>query len=137
MTDVDPDVGSGDGGDGEEGAPLRVALHEEPPGVWVEFAGDIDLFTVEAARKALKRACAEAGAAGTGTSVVMDLRRVHFLDSAGLALLVEARRWVPACPFALLVPPTGQPRRVLALGRFGDFLRIAATPEELAAVPLP
>jgi len=119
---------------GEEGdeAPLTIAVHEGPSGVRVEFVGDIDLYSVEAAREALKRACAQA--AGVGAGFVIDLRRVDFLDSAGLALLVDARRWVPACPFALLVPPTGQPRRVLTLGRFGDFLRIAATPEELAAV---
>jgi len=126
MTDDDPDVG-GDGGT-EEG-PLTVTTHEEPAGVRVEFTGDIDLFTVGTARQALLRACARA--AGAGAGVVIDLRRVHFLDSAGLALLVEARRLAPPCPFALLVAPAGQPHRVLMLGRFGEFMRIAATPEEM------
>jgi anti-sigma B factor antagonist len=47
--------------------------------------GEIDLATVNAVRDALRPQ-------EVGTRVVLDLRRVEFMDSAGLALIVEQMR---------------------------------------------
>jgi anti-anti-sigma factor len=63
----------------------------------VTAGGDIDLATVARLREAVAEAAvAAAGATTPGDAVtpprlVLDLRAVEFMDSAGLALLVELR----------------------------------------------
>ena len=56
--------------------------------------------------------------------VIVDLSRVDFIDSAGLALLVEARKRLSPEGRALnvLLTPGRQPERVLKLGRFDRIL---------------
>jgi hypothetical protein len=62
------------------------------------------------------------------------MRNVAFIDSAGLALLVEVRkRYSENCHLALIVEAGSQPERVLRLGRFDTFLQVCHSPDELTA----
>jgi anti-sigma B factor antagonist len=71
------------------------------------------------------------GAAG----VVLDLRPVTFLDSAGLRLL---DRFARECgqrgiPFAAVAPSGGGPRRVLEIVGFGPPLVVGDLPTAIAS----
>lgn len=68
-------------------------------------------------------------------AIVLDLGDVAFIDSAGLALLVEARRrFAEIAHFVLMVKSQTQPERVLRLCRFDAFFPIIRAVEELDAV---
>jgi anti-sigma B factor antagonist len=70
------------GGDTPE---FRCEVHPEPARTVVCVAGDVDMASAPALRDALQRAAErEAG------PVVVDLAGCGFLDSSGLAVLVEA-----------------------------------------------
>jgi anti-sigma B factor antagonist len=121
---------SSGGEDGKEGADIpegaiRLEAHEEPSGALrIAVRGDLDLNTVDALRPALEAAC------GSRAGVTLDLRAVEFIDSAGLALLVDARkRFTPPCTIRLLVSARGQVQRVLRLGKFDTFFDVEAAPE--------
>ncbi len=94
----------------------------------VAAQGDVDLCTTTVLREALEKACSSRTDSGL---IAVDMREVAFIDSAGLALLVEMRkRFMNKCELALIISPGSQPERVLRLGRFDTFLRVAYTPEE-------
>jgi len=94
--------------------------------------GDIDLCTAPSLRQALESACAGRKEPGT---VGVDMRQVPFIDSAGLALLVEIRkRFMERCRLALIIQEGSQPERVLRLGRFDTFLQVCHSPDELTGV---
>jgi anti-anti-sigma factor len=101
----------------------------EQAGVPVVAAqGDVDLCTTATLRKALEDTCSSRHEPGM---LAVDIREVTFIDSAGLALLVEMRkRFLDRCQLALIISPGSQPERVLKLGRFDTFLRVCYTPEE-------
>jgi anti-anti-sigma factor len=54
---------------------------------WICARGDVDLFTCPPLREALQRA-----AVRSGRNVVLDLCGVHFIDSTGIALMINAQR---------------------------------------------
>lgn len=110
---------------------LQISRYEFESGVAVVAAqGDVDLCTTPTLRQALDSACTGQAAAGT---VAVDMRDVSFIDSAGLALLVEMRkRFGHSCDLALIIAAGSQPDRVLKLGRFDTFLRLCYAPEELS-----
>ena len=60
-------------------------------------------------------------------AVIVDLSRVDFIDSAGLALLVEARKRLAPDGRSLHILLTAgrQPERVLKLGRFDTIMNLA------------
>jgi anti-anti-sigma factor len=95
----------------------------------VAAQGDVDLCTTDTLRQALESACKERVEPG---KVAVDMREVPFIDSAGLALLVEIRkRYAERCQLALIIATRSQPERVLKLGRFDTFLQVCYGPEEL------
>jgi len=97
----------------------------------VAAEGDVDLSTQEILRQALEISCSQRTTPG---KIAVDLREVAFIDSAGLALLVEIRkRFSEKCQLALIIAARSQPERVLKLGRFDTFLQVCYTPEELEA----
>ena len=97
---------------------------------YVEAVGDVDLCTAPLLRDALVTAFAQPAPAGT---IALDMRDVGFIDSAGLALLVEIRKmFYEKTKLALLVQKGSQPERVLRLGRFDTFLKVAYQPDEIA-----
>lgn len=118
-------------GDVEEGDPLHVTTQEWQSIPMVVAQGDVDLATTHVLRVALEAACQGRSEPGL---VALDMREVPFIDSAGLALLVEIRRrFFETCQLALLIERASQPERVLRLGRFDTFLKVCYAPEELTA----
>jgi anti-anti-sigma factor len=136
-----------EGGDEEE--EFRLHTFEKAGRSFIVAEGDVDLATADELRAVLTDTCravtaaaepggeegsvCAAGAAGAPT-VVVDLREVHFIDSAGLAVLMEVRRlFYEKCGLALIVAEGSQPARVIRLSRFEMYLRVVNTPEELDA----
>jgi anti-anti-sigma factor len=67
--------------------------------------------------------------------VVVDLRAVEFVDSAGLALLVFLHKSQPtAGKLSVVVKPGSQPERVLHLGQFHTVLAIHSQSFEMTDV---
>jgi anti-sigma B factor antagonist len=104
-------------------AQLDVSSRTTDKGALVEAVGEVDLTTAVQLREPLM----EAVNSSEKSSVIVDLSRVDFIDSAGLALLVEARkRLAPdARTLHILLTPGRQPERVLKLGRFDTIMNLA------------
>lgn len=99
-------------------------------GALVEAQGEVDLTTAPQLREPLMAAATTTGY----TDVIVDLREVDFIDSAGLALLVEARKKLVAEKRTLhvLLTPGRQPERVLKLGRFDTIMSLIHDLTEIA-----
>jgi len=103
-------------------AQLTVSSRSTDKGALIEAAGEVDLTTVLQLREPVLKAVSS-----TDTStVIVDLRHVDFIDSAGLALLVEARKRLAPDGRALYILLTRgrQPERVLRLGRFDTIINL-------------
>jgi len=108
---------------------LQISSHDEAGVPFVVAVGDVDLCTTPTLRTALEESCNSRTGPGT---VAVDMREVPFIDSAGLALLVEMRkRYFEKCQIALVIARGSQPERVLKLGRFDTFLKVGYSPEEV------
>ena len=119
--------------------PFRVDVHPERARVRVEPIGEVDLATADVLREQL-RELRESGF----HEVVLDLRRVTFLDSTGIALILTEDRHAreAGLDFTLISgPPAVQ--RVLGMCGVIDELRFvgaeppradtADQPEDLSA----
>ena len=127
-------------GPDEASPPLRLRTYERPEGTFVQVEGDLDVETVERLRSALNNACDAAEQRPAGPSpgpyarpaVVVDLRGVGFLDSAGLALLTRTHaEHLGRCDVALLLARGSHPAYVVGLCRLGRAMPVACTPAEL------
>ena len=108
---------------------LVVDTYAENGVPFVTARGDVDLFTAPILREVMEQRCSERTEIGP---LAVDIRDVGFIDSAGLALLVEMRkRFVATCQIALVIAAGSQPERVLKLGRFDTFLRVCYSPDEV------
>ncbi len=96
----------------------------------ISFSGDIDLQTSPGARKALL------GCVGKGKSVLVDLAAVGYIDSSGVASLVECLQTVRKSGQKMaLVSVSEGAQRVLQLARLDRVFTICATVEDgIAAV---
>ena len=106
---------------------MEHSFREEPGGVVVSFAGEIDLEHSPTARKALLDSI---GRIRRG-SIVVDLEAVSYIDSSGIASLVEAfqKARQQGTPFGLaMVSPAV--RRVLELSRLDKVFEIHESIEE-------
>jgi len=114
---------------------LKLETGDEAGITVVRAVGDIDLSTTPSLREMMERMISQStGTEGTPHYIVLDMREVPFIDSAGLALLVEVRkRFYSVCRLALLIAAATQPERVLKLGRFDTFLTIGYSFPELKA----
>lgn len=132
----------------DETPPLSITTHEHgEPGqqgrvLRVEARGEIDLSNAPLFRDALETACSHlsggsSGAEGVGSvpgKLLVDLRQVTFIDSAGLAVIVYLRTgYNPHCQMTLIVSPATQTARVLRLSQFERFIPIVHTLEEIDA----
>ncbi len=110
-------------------AQLIVNRRQDVKGSIVEAVGEVDLTTAPQLRENLMAAVH--GAAKS--PVIVDLSRVDFIDSAGLALLVEARKMLSpeGRTLNILLTPGRQPERVLKLGRFDTIMTLAYTLNDL------
>ena len=68
--------------------------------------------------------------------VVIDLRLLSSLDTAGLLTLLRTHDRARACAFELVVArPRGMPNRVFTLTRAGDVLTMVDDPEPTTSTP--
>ncbi len=69
---------------------------------------------------------------GDFDQVIIDLRKLEFMDSTGLSTLVRAQQRTEECgrAFALVKGPQ-QVQRLLSLTGFADRIRLVEAPEEL------
>ncbi len=111
-------------------AQLVVSHREETAGTIIEAVGEVDLTTAPQLREALLGAVGGANK----TAVIVDLSKVDFIDSAGLALLVEARKRLSpeGRTLSILLTPGRQPERVLKLGRFDTIMTLAHSLSDLS-----
>ena len=104
----------------EAEALLRVSQEERSGTCTVEAHGDVDLATVNRLREVLEGVFT---ATQPPQNIAVDLRSVRFIDSAGLALLVDIRnRFGSVAPLSIVIQPGSQPDRVLKLGQFDRFI---------------
>lgn len=97
-----------------------------PDGIVVEVSGDVDLSRSPRLRTALATA-----SAGKPQRLVVDLAKVSYMDSSGVATLIEglqaARRNSTKFFLAALQPRV---RSILEIARLDTVFKIAATVEE-------
>lgn len=104
-----------------------VELHEEAGGVRVEVSGEIDLSVIEDLEGRLAPALERAP-----DPLVLDLRRVEFLDSSGLRLLIALNEQTAADGRRFALVADGDPvTRVLELAGIDNRLEILRDPAEL------
>ena len=104
-----------------------VELHEEAGGVRVEVSGEIDLSVIEDLESRLAPALERAP-----DPLVLDLRRVEFLDSSGLRLLIGLNEQTAADGRRFALVAAGDPvTRVLELAGIDDRLEVLSDPAEL------
>ena len=114
---------------------LQLHIGEESGASLIRAVGDIDLSTTPQLRQAVEAVISGLPKDDHLRYMVLDIREVPFIDSAGLALLVEIRkRFHGTCRLAVLIAASTQPERVLRLGRFDTFLIIGYSLEELSAL---
>ena len=111
-------------------AQLVVSHRRETEGTVIEAVGEVDLTTAPQLREELLAAVGHADK----PAVIVDLSKVDFIDSAGLALLVEARKRLSpeGRTLSVLLAPGRQPERVLKLGRFDTIMTLAHSLSELS-----
>ena len=118
---------------------LELNIHRPSEAVlYLRAVGDIDLSTTPQVRDAVEAQVAALPQDGLLRFLVMDIRDVSFIDSAGLALLVEIRkRFHDTYRLAVQIAASTQPERVLRLGRFDTFLIVGYSASELATHGVP
>jgi len=114
-------------------AELSVEEKSTDKGPVIEVVGEVDLTTVSLLREPLLSQVTKSPA----SNVVVDLTRVDFIDSAGLALLVEARKRLATDgrSLYLVIAPGRQPERVLRLVRFDTIMKLVYNLQEVPAAP--
>jgi anti-anti-sigma factor len=104
---------------------FTVEVHRQPSAVVIAPAGEIDVATVEVVRAHLLAGEAEA------PLVVLDLRKVEFMDTSGLQLVFEAQRRAAETGFEfVLVRGSRQIERLFEIAGFGRDLRMVDDPAQ-------
>ena len=90
-----------------------IGIEEEGPALWLRMSGELDWACIGRVEAALS------GVAGRGIErVVFDLRKLEFMDSAGLRTILRANDRARAEGFELVVVrPRGLANRVFTLTR--------------------
>jgi len=99
---------------------LEVNVKEQNGDMLVTVKGDVDLYTSPRVRSALVKALTK-----TSGGVGIDLREVTYMDSSGVATLVEALRAAGQKKLDFfLVSPSKPVMKVLELSRLDSVFRI-------------
>src|SRR4029077_17482769 len=104
------------------GDALDITVRRERGVVIAAVTGGVDIFTVARLRECLS------GLADGGGTLIVDLNRVTFIDSAGLGALIGAARRAAAHSGSFqAVSPGPQTRRLLCLTGVDHRIPLAAT----------
>jgi anti-anti-sigma factor len=105
---------------------FQLAVEEQGRTLFLRPSGEFDLAAVGRVENALGSVFE-----GAATSrVVFDLRRLTFLDSAGLRTILKTNERARAGAFELVVVrPRGTANRIFTLTRVGEELRMVDEPE--------
>lgn len=106
---------------------FRVETRDEGRATVLTVMGELDLASAPALEDELEKAMN-----GDTDCVVVDLRRLEFIDSTGLSVLVKAHQRAQErdCRFGL-VRGGSQVQRLLSLTGLADRLTVADEPEDL------
>ena len=108
-------------------ADFQVDAAREGDTELIGLAGELDLASGPTLEAELERISPE-----DTRLVVLDLRRLEFMDSTGLAIIVRAHQRLGEADCELcLVRGTPQVQRLLDLTGVAERLRLVAAPEEL------
>ncbi len=114
----------------EQDSSFGVERSRRGEAVVVTPEGEIDLATMDAVRDELMAARGEA------QRVVLDLRRVEFLDSCGLRLIVEAQRDADQEGWTFVVVRAREPvQRLLDVAGLSSRLTLVDDPSEAEGDP--
>jgi anti-anti-sigma factor len=106
---------------------FNVEVRHDERGLVISVSGELDL----ASSPALDAALVRAGAA-PAERVILDLRRVSFMDSTGLSVLVKAQRHANESRQQLaVVTGSDQVLRLLTLTGVAERLTLIDAPEHL------
>jgi anti-sigma B factor antagonist len=115
-----------------ETAPLGISHEPLGDGGWLfTVEGELDLASADRLREALA-APIRNGAAG----IVLDLARCPFVDSSGLAVMIEAQRTLTDSsthPRFAILTPAPQPRRLLSMTSVDTVLPVVESRGEAQA----
>lgn len=104
---------------------MKHKIQEKPAGFIVALEGDVDLQTSPDARKVLLEVV------GRGRSVFVDLSGVGYIDSSGIASLVEALQQSRQNGSAFVLASVSEAAlRVLQLARLDRVFKIYGTLED-------
>jgi anti-anti-sigma factor len=108
------------------GERLTVVTHTSGECVIVTFAGELDVTNAAEAEQAMRRAWQ-----GQVSHVVFDLTRLTFMDSAGVRILVRARRQAAEHRLSIaLAGPTPSVARILELTGVDQAFAVHASVDE-------
>jgi len=109
---------------------LQLSLEESGERSHLRLVGEFD----RAAVGRVERALDHVFRAPPTEQVVIDLRLLTFLDTAGLLTLLRTHDRARACAFELVVArPRGSASRVFTLTRAGEVLSVVDQPEASAS----
>ncbi|HEY3281522.1 MAG TPA: STAS domain-containing protein [Armatimonadota bacterium] len=92
----------------------------------LEVSGEVDLGTLPQLQRALERALSR-----NGNQLILDLRKVSFIDSSGVGALISAKKALLSRRGELhLICGDDHVRRKLGIMRLANILRLHSTPEE-------
>jgi anti-anti-sigma factor len=105
---------------------FQLAVETQGHTLFLRPSGEFDLAAVGRVENALGRVFEVAAT----SRVVFDLRRLTFLDSAGLRTILNANERARTGAFELVVVrPRGMASRIFTLTRVGEELRMVDEPE--------
>jgi anti-anti-sigma factor len=105
---------------------ISFPVHEMAGCSVVVAAGELDIWTCPALRKALD------AAADSARRLIVDLTDVTFLDSSGVGVLLDARMRGRQRGPVVLVGVAGMVRRVLQISGVSDAFHYCASADEIA-----
>jgi anti-sigma B factor antagonist len=106
---------------------FRVEVHEQGEGAVIALSGELDLASSPALEEAFERVFAS-----EAKVVVVDLRKLDFMDSTGLSAIVRAHQTVEDSDVRLYVvngPP--QVERLLSLTGVAERVSLVDSPEDV------
>jgi anti-sigma B factor antagonist len=106
---------------------FSVEVHEQGRGTVIALSGELDLASSPALEEAFERVFS-----ADDLSVVIDLRKLEFMDSTGLSIIVKAHQTAEERDLRLYVvngPP--QVQRLLSLTGVAERVSLVGAPEDV------